>query len=75
MEMTKSQGVDVKKWSIIIFVLFLLLFFMLAFFKSDLTTWIWQLVLPVLVVAQVIVILKAPKESEKKFTDDWYDQK
>ena len=65
---------NVKKWSIIIFVLVMLMFLMLAFFKTDATTWIWQLVLPILVFAQVYVILKGKKESEKTFTDEWYDQ-
>ena len=67
---------NVKKWSLIIFGIFLLLFLMLALFKNDVTTWIWQLALPVLVVAQVVVILKAKNESKKKFDEDeWYDQK
>ena len=52
----------------------MMLFFMLAFFKSDLTTWIWQLTLPILVIAQVYVILKGGKQSEKKFGEEWYDK-
>lgn len=66
---------DVKKWSIGLFIVLMILFFMLAFFKNDVTTWIWQLVLPILVIIQVIVILKGPKESTKTFDEDMYDQK
>lgn len=65
---------DLKKWSIGIFVTFILLFFLLAIFKNDVTTWIWQLALPALLILQVYVILKAKKESDKKFPDDLYDQ-
>ena len=65
---------NVKKWSLIIFALLMLMFFMLAFFKSDATTWIWQLCLPILVIAQVYVILKGGKQSDKEFGDEWYDQ-
>ena len=64
-----------KQWSIVLFAIFILLFLMLAFFKSDVTTWIWQLVLPVLVIIQVIVVLKARDESKKEFGDDWYDKR
>lgn len=64
-----------KRWSIALFTVFLLLFFLLAFFKSDITTWIWQLALPVLLIAQVIVILKAKDEGKKDFDNAWYDRK
>ncbi|MDX1408862.1 MAG: hypothetical protein R3330_12030 [Saprospiraceae bacterium] len=64
-----------KTWSIILFAIFMLLFLMLALFKSDVTTWIWQLALPILVVAQVLVILKAKDQSKKEFKDEWYDHK
>ena len=53
----------------------MLLFFMLAFFRNDTTVWIWQLLLPVLVVVQVFVILRARDESKKEFKDDWYEKK
>ncbi len=71
-----NEIMNYKLWSILIFSIFLLLFFMLAFFKSDLTTWIWQLALPVLVIAQVIIILRAKDQSKKKFDENgWYDKK
>lgn len=65
-----------KTWSIIIFAIFLLLFFILGFFKSDATVWMWQLGLPVLVIIQVFIILKAKEQSKKKFgEDEWYEKK
>lgn len=64
-----------KSWSIIIFAIFLFLFFMLAFFKSDLTTWTWQLALPILLFIQVFVILKSKDKSDKKWdNDEWYEK-
>lgn len=65
---------DLKKWSIGIFITFIILFFLLAIIKSDVMTWIWQLSLPVLLILQVYVILKAKRESSKKFPEDLYDQ-
>jgi len=65
---------DLKKWSIGIFVTFIVLFFVLAIFKNDVTTWIWQLSLPALLILQVYVILNAKKESDKEFPEDFYDQ-
>lgn len=69
------KGLNYKTWSIGLFVVFLLLFFLLAIFKSETTTWIWQLVLPILLVVQVFVILKAKDQSRKDFDKEWYDQK
>lgn len=68
------KNVNYRFWSIALFSVFLLLFFLLAFFKSNLTTWIWQLALPILLIAQVLVILKASEESDKNFGQDWYDR-
>jgi c-di-AMP phosphodiesterase-like protein len=65
---------DLKKWSIGIFVTFIVLFFALSIFKSNLMTWIWQLSLPVLLILQVYVVLKAKKQSDKEFPEDHYDQ-
>ena len=65
---------DLKKWSIGIFITFIILFFLLAIIKSDVMTWIWQLSLPVLLILQVYVILKAKRESTKEFPEDLYDQ-
>jgi 4-hydroxybenzoate polyprenyltransferase len=65
---------DLKKWSIGIFTTFIILFFLLGIFKSNTMTWIWQLSLPVLLILQVYVILKAKKESKKNFPEDHYDQ-
>jgi Ca2+/Na+ antiporter len=66
---------DLKKWSIGIFTTFVILFFMLSIFKGDVMTWIWQLSLPVLLILQVYVILKARNQSEKEFPEDHYDRK
>lgn len=64
-----------KTWSIILFVLFIGLFFLLAFNKNTTTTWIWQLSLPLLLIIQIFVVLKARDETKKTFDDEWYDHK
>lgn len=69
------KRVNYKTWSILIFAIFLLLFFIMAIFKSETATWIWQLALPILLVIQVIVILKAREQSRKNFEDEFYDEK
>ncbi len=65
---------DLKKWSIGIFTTFIILFVMLSIFDSIVMTWIWQLSLPVLLILQVYVILKARNQSDKEFPEDHYDQ-
>jgi|GEM_PF-5135344 len=65
---------DLKKWSIGIFVTFIILFFMLAIIDRNWMTWVWQLSLPALLILQVYVILKAKKQSNKQFPEDLYDQ-
>lgn len=69
------KRMNYRSWSVVLFMIFLALFFLLAFFKSEITTWIWQLCLPVLVIAQVIVILSSSEQSHKDFESEWYDHK
>ena len=48
---------------------------MLALFKSEVTTWIWQILLPILIIIQVVIVLKSKDQSDKKFDDgEWYDK-
>ena len=68
------KRVSYKTWSILIFAIFLLLFFIMAFFENNVTTWIWRLGLPILIVIQVIVVLKARDQSHKRFDDDFYEK-
>jgi uncharacterized membrane protein YkvI len=62
-----------KKLSVWIFVLLLLLIALMIFFPNAYTIGIGTMVVPVLVIFQTYIILKAKDESKHSFQDKWYD--
>ncbi len=63
-----------KKLSVWIFVLLLLLIALMIFFPNVYTIGIGTMGLPVLIIFQVYIILKAEDESKHSFQDKWYDE-
>lgn len=63
-----------KKLSAWIFALLLLLVALMIVFPNTYTIGIGTIGLPVLIIFQVYIILKAKDESKHSFQDKWYDE-
>lgn len=63
-----------KTWTIWIFIILLLIVALMIAFPSNFMLVLGTILLPVLILAQAIIILKAGEQSHKKFSDgDWYE--
>ena len=62
------------KLTVWIFVILLLLVFLTLIFPSEIMIFLGTAILPVFVVIQAVIILKARDESKDHFTDKWYDR-
>lgn len=65
-----------KNWTVWIFIVLLLLVALMMAFPSNFMLGIGTILLPVLIGAQAVIILKAGEQSNKRFSDgDWYEDK
>lgn len=62
------------KLSVWIFLLLIFLIILLFLFPSNLVIGLGLIGLPLLVILQVIIVLRAKDESNNSFSDKWYDK-
>ncbi len=62
------------KLTVWIFVFLILLIFLMLFFPSNYVIFLGTAILPVFVVIQVFIILRAKDSSKDRFSDKWYDR-
>lgn len=63
-----------KSLTVWIFTLLILLVALLFVIPTDFVIWLGMILLPILVVIQAVVILRAREESKDTFKDKWYDK-
>lgn len=65
-----------KNWTVWIFIVLLLMIALMMAFPSNFMLGVGTILLPVLIGAQAVIILKAGEQSNKRFSDgDWYEDK
>jgi hypothetical protein len=64
---------DYKKYTLWIFVLLMFIIGVMFVFPHSLTIGIGAIALPVLIVLQAFIILRAKDQSQRSFEDEWYD--
>ncbi|MDX1667615.1 MAG: hypothetical protein R3350_10310 [Saprospiraceae bacterium] len=62
-----------RKSTVWIFVLLMLQIFFMILFPRPIVLGIGSVLLPLLVLLQVVIVLRAEDESPSKFEDRWYD--